>query len=564
MSEDTPPGQNGGPGTERLAAQTEPSDVEESVCSADLLEKLGGIGQQVRSTQRPPAGIAHLAPREIGPYRVVAALGAEQGVRTYLASKAGPDEYLLRVVPLEHDSLPDDLLAEARIAARLSCPSIATMCDFIEIEGHVVMVHRHVQTITLQELMDTSARLGVRVSRAAALYVAERLFSALAHAHGVKDAQGNRTPVVHRDVRPSHVEVHRNGQVKLGGFGMATILSEAREGWSNAVTTTGVLPGGACYLAPEQVDGRPWSEATDVYSAALVVWELLTGRSATPADVANEVLLVGMLANRTVEPLASLGIELPGNLSVFLDACLSLRPADRVYTSAEVAAVLRNAVDPERGQAEMAAIVAAVFPDLSSARTPGVPSGAPASRSSEWRRSGPVQPLVSARPVTMSEPVPAERSDRGARWVKLGIAAGVAVLTAAAVIRIASAPSLGPEPVAVHPVRSLQPIPSNAVPASQPVPSPVVAASGSADSAVGDPPEPPSRTETWLFVETPDRAVVYLRGVPVGNTNQWIRTSCGAKFARLGTSAELSRVRWLHDGLSIELPCGGVKRWMVH
>ncbi len=562
MSEDTPPRWNSGPGTERLAAQTEPSDAEGSVCATELLEKLGGTRQQVWSTQRPAGGMAHMEPREIGPYRVVGPLGMDRGVRTYLASKAGAD-YVLRVVPLEHGSLPDDLLAEARIAARLSCPSIATMCDLFEIEGHVVIVHRHVQTITLQDLKDTAARLGVCVSRAAALYVAERLFSALAHAHGAKDADGNRTPVVHRDVRPLHVEVHRDGQVKLGGFGMATILSEARQGWSNAVTTTGVVPGGACYLAPEQVDGRPWSEATDVYSAALVVWELLTGKSATPADVANEFLLVGMLANRTVEPLASLGIDLPGKLSVFLDACLSLRPADRVYTSAEVAAVLRNAVDPDRGQAEMAAMVAALHPDLSSVRTHGVPPGAPTSRPLESQRGGSAQPLVSARPVTMSEPVPAARSDRGARWVKLGIAAAVAVLAAAAVIRLASAPALRPASTSVSPVRSPQPVPSNATPAIQPVPAPVVSASGPTVSAIADPPERPSRTETWLFVEAPDRAVVYLKGVPVGHTNQWLRTSCGAKFARLGTSAELSRVRWLNDGLSIDLPCGGVKRWTV-
>jgi serine/threonine protein kinase len=106
------------------------------------------------------------------------------------------------------------------------------------------------------------------------LRVFAQVVEAVAHAH--------RHLVVHRDLKPTNILVDAEGRVKLLDFGIAKLLDE--DGDSDDLTRTGTRPMTPGYAAPEQVLGEPITTATDIYALGAILYELLTGRRAHPAQ----------------------------------------------------------------------------------------------------------------------------------------------------------------------------------------------------------------------------------------------------------------------------------------
>ena len=113
------------------------------------------------------------------------------------------------------------------------------------------------------------------LSDGVALFIASRVFAALAAAHSAKDPRtGETTPVIHRDVSPSNVLIPWDGFVKLGDFDLSKVIGVSGD------TRAGLMKGTYGYMAPEQVTGDPVTPRTDVYAGCLVLRELLLGRPA--------------------------------------------------------------------------------------------------------------------------------------------------------------------------------------------------------------------------------------------------------------------------------------------
>src|SRR4029079_3697087 len=93
----------------------------------------------------------------------------------------------------------------------------------------------------------------------------------LHYAHELRDFDGKKLQVVHRDVTPHNVFVTYSGQVKVVDFGIAKALG------STAETRAGVLKGKASYMAPEQALGDPVDRRADIFSVGVMLWEALTG-----------------------------------------------------------------------------------------------------------------------------------------------------------------------------------------------------------------------------------------------------------------------------------------------
>ena len=111
----------------------------------------------------------------------------------------------------------------------------------------------------------------------AALLIGLSICDALAHAHATLD--DHRAPIVHRAVSPSNILVGRDGSVKLDGFGFANVFGGVAAGATDDATWT------PAYMAPEQVADQPPTPKVDVYAAALILWELLSGRNPPPCRV---------------------------------------------------------------------------------------------------------------------------------------------------------------------------------------------------------------------------------------------------------------------------------------
>ncbi|MDO8211446.1 serine/threonine-protein kinase [Conexibacter sp. CPCC 206217] len=252
-------------------------------------------------------------------YRLLHQLGAGAFGVVWLAH----DERLARdvavkAIALDHASGRAE--QEARAAARLAHPAIVTLYEAGSEDGVTYLVTELVRGGTLADLL----RAGALSDRDVAL-IGISLCQALAHAH----AQG----VVHRDVKPSNVLIpdatYAGGGVgsgfycKLTDFGVARIV-EGEGG--EALTRTGDVVGTLAYMAPEQAEGREAGAPADLYAAALVLYEALSGVNPVRAGTA---VATARRLGATLPSLARQRNDLPPELCEAIDRALLPRPRER-------------------------------------------------------------------------------------------------------------------------------------------------------------------------------------------------------------------------------------------
>jgi serine/threonine-protein kinase len=251
------------------------------------------------------------------------------------------------------DGAVERFTREARASARLAHPGVVAVFDQGTDGDDVFLVLEHVRGRTLRALLRERGRLAPRE----ALDVLEPVLGALGAAH--------RAGLVHRDVKPENVLLADDGRVKVADFGLARAASTG--------TTGGALVGTVSYLAPELVERGVADARSDVYSAGVVLFELLTGTrpfaGETPIQVAYRHVHDDVPAPST---------RVPG-LHPALDALVRRatsrdpdgRPADAAALLREVAAVRRRlgsvALDHDPGAPE---------PTLVVEREPAAPAGA--------------------------------------------------------------------------------------------------------------------------------------------------------------------------------------------
>ncbi len=179
--------------------------------------------------------------------------------------------------------------SEARIAARLEHPHIVSVTDFDRHDGQLFLAMELVDGVDLRQILSTAWAMGFRLPPEFAVHVMDRLLDALHYAHTL-EVDGTPRPVIHRDVSPHNILVSTDGAVKLTDFGIAKA-----KGVTNDATAQGTIKGKFAYLSPEQASGTPLDARSDLFSAGLVLWEMLTGRRVFQAE-AEASILVQILA----------------------------------------------------------------------------------------------------------------------------------------------------------------------------------------------------------------------------------------------------------------------------
>jgi len=169
----------------------------------------------------------------------------------------------------------DRFIREARAAARLSDPGVVAVYDQGKDPqtGLVFLAMELVSGRTLRDVIRTRGRL----TPGEALDIMTPVLSALVAAH--------RAGIVHRDVKPENVLLADDGRVKVADFGLAR--SSLASGADSS--TQGVVMGTVAYLAPEQVETGAADARSDVYSAGIVLFELLTGAPPFAGDTPMSV-----------------------------------------------------------------------------------------------------------------------------------------------------------------------------------------------------------------------------------------------------------------------------------
>jgi hypothetical protein len=211
------------------------------------------------------------------------------------------------------------LTREARAAAALAHPAIATIYALEEVDGALFLVSELVRGETLRVELRRGA-----VPRDRLLPTLIELASGLAAAH----AAG----IVHRDLKPENIVRCSDGRVKILDFGLARMTSEESV-TQLRLTQTGMAVGTPGYMPPEQLEGRSVDARTDVFAFGIVAWELATGTHPFGASAAELLArMTDMLDGRAVSATEST-LPVPG-LEAVLRRCLRRNPADR-FPSAE-------------------------------------------------------------------------------------------------------------------------------------------------------------------------------------------------------------------------------------
>ena len=206
---------------------------------------------------------------------------------------------------------------EARSVARLTHPGLVAVYDQGQDGDHVFLVMELVEGGTLRELLRERGPMPPHAAAA----VAAPVLGALAVAH--------RAGLVHRDIKPENILISGNGEVKIADFGLVRAVAAA------TTTSRSVILGTAAYLSPEQVTVGSADARSDVYSAGVLMYEMLTGRTPFTGDTSLSV------AYQRVEkdvPDPSAAIDgVPPELDTFVRRATEREPAER-YADARVMA----------------------------------------------------------------------------------------------------------------------------------------------------------------------------------------------------------------------------------
>ncbi len=267
-----------------------------------------------------------LTGRELGPYRVVSALGDGGMARVYQAFQPAVNRYIaLKVLPRQFSADPQffqRFQREANLVARLQHPHIVPVFDFGESDGYAFLVMPLIRGGTLASLLRLPLTETVRVIRQVA--------AALDYAH----ANG----VTHRDIKPSNILIDEWGNYLLADFGIARMAESA-----TTLTQAGSLLGTPAYMSPEQAKGEAVGSASDIYSLGIVLYELLTGRvpfqAETPVAVALQHVCAPLPRPRRFNPALT-----PAQEAVVLKA-LARRPTDRFASAGALAQAFSAAVE---------------------------------------------------------------------------------------------------------------------------------------------------------------------------------------------------------------------------
>jgi len=309
----------------------------------------------------------------IGRFRIVERLGSASSRDVFLAEDEAGTRVVIKLLaaPQRNQGLLDPRIAdEATAYARLVHPNLVRVVDLFSAEGHFVIALEFLDATSLNVVRAVLKRSGGALDDAAALYVGSCMFAAIAAAHDARDASGAHAPVVHRNVNPSNLMISWDGAVKLGNFNVANVAAVLRD------SNPGFTWGSYGYLAPEHVMKKEVGPPADVYSASLVLWELLAGRKAIERGALTEDEVLTAMAAPRITSLDMVRADLDKRVRDAVHAGLEPDPAKRTITAAQVHALLASMIDVPAERARLATILVRVRPDATRPRVASRPNTA--------------------------------------------------------------------------------------------------------------------------------------------------------------------------------------------
>jgi serine/threonine protein kinase len=276
----------------------------------------------------PGSALAEALPvgTRLGPYEVLEVIKRGSMSAVYKGYQPSLDRFVAVKVLLQTDD--EQFVArfrqEARAIGHLQHPNILPVFDHGEHDGILYLVTQYIDNgVTLADFV------GEPMEPIRALQLTTQVLGALSYAHG--------RSVVHRDVKPSNILLPLPSWPMLADFGIAKILQQHDQ---RQITQYGLIVGTAAYISPEQALSRPVDGRSDIYSAGVLLFELLTGRLPFEADSPMEMMAQHAYASPPKATAANPGLS--PQVDALLLKALAKDPGDRFSTAGDMATAVNR------------------------------------------------------------------------------------------------------------------------------------------------------------------------------------------------------------------------------
>ena len=309
-----------------------------------------------------------------GEFRILEKIGTGGMGSVYRANQAAMNR--LVAVKILHPKLANrrDLVSrfrrEAKAMSHLTHPNTVRVLLYGELDdGSLYIVMEHLEGKNLNQ----TVRAEGPIAYERALPILIQVCGALEEAH--------RTGIVHRDLKPENIFLCTQGGLrdfpKVLDFGLAKVTEREMRPGSIILTQEGMVFGTPEFMSPEQAQGRTLTPASDIYSLAVILYELLTGKLPFDAKTPVEFLQLHVMAKPIPLGERVPGKTFPPGLAEVIAKALLKKPEDRYRSAGEFAAALKPLVSTTRG-------LSSIMP----VRADPVPSAPPAARSSAASKGG--------------------------------------------------------------------------------------------------------------------------------------------------------------------------------
>lgn len=279
----------------------------------------------------------------LGRYRVVRKLGQGGMGTVHLARLEGAEGFTKPVVvkrmrPDIKSSEEGNRLfkREAQILSKMQHPSIVNIVDFGVEDGAHVMVLEYVHGYTLAPWLDYRLQRQLPLPVDVCIFIIRKVLDALHYAHHFEVDDGQEVQVVHRDVAPDNVLLSKKGYVHLLDFGVASMSGMGR---GNS-TKSGIFRGKLGYASPETVHGQVATPRSDLYSAAVLLLELLTQETPFLSESMGET--IQRMVNEVPQPASAFRNDIPPGFDQLLARALDKDPLRRPESAQAFARELRR------------------------------------------------------------------------------------------------------------------------------------------------------------------------------------------------------------------------------
>ncbi|MGE5182528.1 MAG: serine/threonine protein kinase [Acidobacteriota bacterium] len=308
----------------------------------------------------------------LGRYELLARLATGGMGEIFLARLEGAAGFeKLYVVKRILPHLADDtrfrqmLIAEARIAAKLSHANICQVYELGETDGQLYIVMEYLEGVSLLPLLRRAGKYATPLELGLVAGVVQQACDALHYAHELRD-RGEPLGLVHRDVTPSNIYLTESGVAKLLDFGIA----KARGASTN--TQEGTVKGKYAYMAPEQLRGGEIDRRVDLFALGIVVFEMLALRRLFQRK--TDYLTFRAVMEQPIPDIRRYRPDVPESVALVLARALDRDPGNRFDSARQLGGALLDALGGMRPwtQGELGDFLRANLGDMLARRTQAV------------------------------------------------------------------------------------------------------------------------------------------------------------------------------------------------